>query len=113
MKPRRSMPPGTARSRLVTSWPAASSALMTTGPTPRSHDPVPPVTATFMGNSASDFVAVGRVVDRPIDEIIEIGGEGRAVEVTRGDTDEGAGEAAMRLVAAALVRQDRGIEHRA
>ena len=52
-------------------------------------------------------------MDRPVDEIVEIGGQRSAVQVGRGDAYEGAGEAAMGLAAAAFVRQDRGVKDRA
>src|SRR5690349_2722827 len=108
MKPRRSMPPGTARSRLVTVWPFSSRAAMTTGPSPRSHDPVPPVTATFM------LVPIARVFHRSIDEVREVGVERRSIEVRCGDADEGAGEVAMFAGRVATFVTEGGcVEHRA
>src|SRR4051812_39189756 len=103
MNPGRSMPPGTARSRLVTSCPPALSAAMTTGPMPRSHEPVPPVTATFI------LIPVARVLHRPIDKIREVRVERRSIQVRGSHADEGAGERAMLGVAAAFVGEQRGI----
>src|SRR5690606_1063018 len=106
MKPGFSMP-GTARSILVTSWPASSSALMTTGPTPRSHEPVPPVTATFIVSIPVRFVP-----HRAVDEVGKIGMQRRAVEIGAGHAGEAARERAVLAIGATFVGNQRGIEQR-
>ena len=58
------------------------SAAMTTGPSPRSQEPVPPVTATFM-RGPSDVVAVADEMLRPVGERVEIGVERGSIEVAR------------------------------
>src|SRR5690606_36319043 len=78
MKPRRSMPPGTARSRMVTVCPFASSAAMTTGPSPRSHDPVPPVTATFIDLSTP----IARPPHPPFGHLLPQKGEGNGAAMS-------------------------------
>src|SRR5690606_18855779 len=60
----------------------------------------------------SDFVPIRLVANRAINEVVEVCRRGRAVEVAGRDADKGAGEAAMRLMATALIRKYRRVEHR-
>src|SRR5690606_7705021 len=59
----------------------------------------------------SGFVTIGVVMHRPIDEMLEFGGTGRAVQILGGKADKGAGKAAMLGMATAFVREQRGVEH--